>query len=638
MRLVEIRRNCDKLFVHNCYICVYNDLTMKRLLLLIILIANALIIGAQNEDHTGAISLTPIAMRDFTSLAASGCESTVRNLGSTTSPQPVQGAWTMANDVWFQFTAVAEVAKIKVCSPTTFDAAIEVWNNAATTALASANVAGSGGKEYLCVTGLTSGTIYKVRVGRVSGTGAGTFNISYEHLGVEVRPGYFPDPPGAATCYDFTTTIQRSLITYPVGATRWTFIDESGTVFGPFTLTYAITLQQCPGICEGHTYQVYCEVQATDAECGTLWWGKSTPRSIVTCSTTCPTITISSGGTCGSTYCDIFEVDFQASYLGSGFEYQFRFVTDNGNTDFCSAWSTTPIFEASSFAANANPFRYSKIYEVYVRARKCASEPAWCGPCVVSTCSMPYVSVTPSMCCKWRNKSSGGQITCEAIPGMDNYRFRFTPISINPCLPNPFTPQGPAINSPTSGGWGGSSTNPASLPLTLGTVYSVQVQARKNSTVITQCDGTTKTIPGQQSDWGPPCLIGFRSSSSPAVGTPLGCYCTPSAFVMEDEMFMDELLRDEIIYFEEPTPPQLVTTVYEGGFVINTVAAGLAGDGVLTLYNLSGQAVLTQKLNGMEYSDYLEIAVNKEFPTGVYVVSVIGENTMISDKVYIDQE
>ncbi|MBX7051175.1 MAG: T9SS type A sorting domain-containing protein [Flavobacteriales bacterium] len=611
---------------------------MKRLLLLIILIANALIIGAQNEDHTGAISLTPIAMRDFTSLAASGCESTVRNLGSTTSPQPVQGAWTMANDVWFQFTAVAEVAKIKVCSPTTFDAAIEVWNNAATTALASANVAGSGGKEYLCVTGLTSGTIYKVRVGRVSGTGAGTFNISYEHLGVEVRPGYFPDPPGAATCYDFTTTIQRSLITYPVGATRWTFIDESGTVFGPFTLTYAITLQQCPGICEGHTYQVYCEVQATDAECGTLWWGKSTPRSIVTCSTTCPTITISSGGTCGSTYCDIFEVDFQASYLGSGFEYQFRFVTDNGNTDFCSAWSTTPIFEASSFAANANPFRYSKIYEVYVRARKCASEPAWCGPCVVSTCSMPYVSVTPSMCCKWRNKSSGGQITCEAIPGMDNYRFRFTPISINPCLPNPFTPQGPAINSPTSGGWGGSSTNPASLPLTLGTVYSVQVQARKNSTVITQCDGTTKTIPGQQSDWGPPCLIGFRSSSSPAVGTPLGCYCTPSAFVMEDEMFMDELLRDEIIYFEEPTPPQLVTTVYEGGFVINTVAAGLAGDGVLTLYNLSGQAVLTQKLNGMEYSDYLEIAVNKEFPTGVYVVSVIGENTMISDKVYIDQE
>lgn len=610
---------------------------MKKGLLLVFVALNTLLIHAQNDDHAGAIALSPTAMASFSSLAASGCEVTIRNLGSSTSPQAVQGAWTMSNDVWFQFVAVAEVAKIKVCSPTTFDAAIEVWNNAATTALASANVAGSGGKEYVCVTGLSTGTTYKVRVGRVSGSGAGTFNISYEHLGVEVRAGYYPDPPGAATCYDFTTTIQRTLITYPVGSTRWTFIDEVGTVYGPFTLTYAITLQQCPGICEGHTYQVYCEVQATDAECGTLWWGKSVARPITTCATACPTLTTSSGATCGSTYCDIFAVDFQASYLGSGFEYQFKFVTDNGNTDFCTAWSTNPIFETSSYAASANPFRYNKIYEVYVRARKCATDPAWCGPCILNTCAIPYVSVTASMCCKWRNKSSGGQITCEAIPGMDNYRFRFTPVSIDPCLPNPFTPIGPAINSPTNGGWGGLSTNPASLPLTLGTVYSVQVQGRKNSTVITQCDGTTKTIPSQQSDWGPPCLIGFRSSSSPAVGTPLGCYCTPSAFIMEDEIFVEELLRDEIIYIEEEMAPNLVSTVFEGGFVINTSAAGLAGDGVMTLYNLSGQVVLTQNLNDMEYNDYREIVVDGNLPVGVYVVTVIGENTFISDKVYLDR-
>jgi hypothetical protein len=39
-----------------------------------------------------------------------------------------------------------------------------------------------------------------------------------------VRTNYWPDPPGAATCYDFTTTIQRSFITYPVGSTRWTLL------------------------------------------------------------------------------------------------------------------------------------------------------------------------------------------------------------------------------------------------------------------------------------------------------------------------------------------------------------------------------------------------------------------------------
>lgn len=610
---------------------------MKKQILLVLSLLESLISLSQNDDASGAITLSPIAMNTYTSLAVSGCEATVRNLGTTTSAQAPQGAWTMANDVWFQFTAVAEVAKIKVCSPTTFDAAIEVWNNAATTALGSANIAGSGGKEYLCVSNLTQGTVYKVRVGRVSGTGAGTFTISYEHLGVEVRSGYWPDPPGAATCYDFTTTIQRTLITYPVGSTRWTFIDEFGTTFGPFTLTYAISLQQCPGICEGHTYQVYCEVQATDAECGTLWWGKSVARPITTCSAINPSITVSSGGSCGSTYCNIFNSDFQATYLGAGFEYQFKFVTDNGTTDFCTAWTSNPIFQTSSFAASANPFRYGKIYEVYARARKCATDPSWGNPCIFTTCQMPYVGVTSSLCCKWRNKSSGGLITCEAIPGMDNYRFRFTPISISPCLPNPFTPIGPAVNSPTTGGWGGISANPPGLPLTLGTVYSVQVQARKNSTTIIQCDGSTKVIPGQQSDWGYPCLIGIRSSTSPAVGTALGCYCTPSGIMMDEEEFFDELMRGEIYFIDSPAPPMLVTTVHENGIVINTAGAGLSGDGVLTLYSISGQAVMSQNLTEMEYSDYQDILVGSELPTGIYVISIIGENTMISEKVYLER-
>jgi hypothetical protein len=221
---------------------------MKRILLLVLLSNLGFGMWAQNDDAAGSILLSPIALNAAASLSATGCEATIRNLGSTTSSQTPAGAWTMANDCWFHFVAVAQVAKIKVCSPTTFDAAIEVWNNAATgAAIASSNVGGSGAKEYVCVTGLTVGTTYKVRVGRVSGTGAGTFSISYEHLGVELRTGYYPDPPGAATCYDFTTSMQRSLISYGVGATRWRFVDELGTVFGPYTLTYAITLSQCPG-------------------------------------------------------------------------------------------------------------------------------------------------------------------------------------------------------------------------------------------------------------------------------------------------------------------------------------------------------------------------------------------------------
>lgn len=592
---------------------------------------------AQNDDAAGSILLSPIALNAAASLSASGCEATIRNLGSTTSSQTPAGAWTMANDCWFHFVAVAQVAKIKVCSPTTFDAAIEVWNNAATgAAIASSNVGGSGAKEYVCVTGLTVGTTYKVRVGRVSGTGAGTFSISYEHLGVELRTGYYPDPPGAATCYDFTTSMQRSLISYGVGATRWRFVDELGTVFGPYTLTYAITLSQCPGICEGHTYSVTCEVQATDAECGTLWWGYSTPRNIVTCAVTCPALTYNSGtGLCGSTFCEIFNTDFQATYMGTGVEYQFKFVTDNGQTEFCSAWTSTPIFSTSQ-APYDTYFRFNKIYQVYVRARKCTQDPVWCGPCIFNTCNMPYISMNPSGCCRWRNKSGGGNIFAVPFTGMDKYRFRFTPISINPCLTNPLTPQGPAITTAWSGNF---FTSPA--PLALGQVYSVQAQGLVEASTITECTGTTVSVPAQQSDWGPVCLIGIRSSSSPAVGTALGCYCLPG-MEMEDVELLDELYRDiteyEVVDFVVDEQPNIVMSVMENGVVLNTMDAGLVGDGVMKIFNMNGQLVMTENVYGLENQSYLEITTSGLLPQGVYIIAIQSDGAFISERVFLRGE
>ncbi len=604
---------------------------MKRILVFALAITLSFVSRAQNDDAAGSILLSPIVLTNAASLAASGCEATSRNLGATTSSQAVAGAWTMSNDCWFHFVAFAQVAKIKVCNPTTFDAAIEVWNASATgAAIASANVGGSGAKEYLCVSNLTIGTTYKVRVGRVSGSGAGTFNISYEHLGVELRTGYYPDPPGAATCYDFTTSIQRSLISYGVGSTHWKFVDETGAVFGPYTLSYSITLAQCPGICEGHTYAVSCEVQANDPECGNIWWGYSTPRSIVTCASSCPTLTYNSGtGLCGSTFCDIFNTDFQATYMGSGFEYQFKFVTDNGNTEFCSPWTSTPIFSSSMYTSY---FRFNKIYQVYVRARKCNQDPPWCGPCIFNTCNFPYVPVSSTQCCKWRNKSNGGFISAAGVTGLNNYRFRFTPISINPCLPNPLTPQGPAITT----GWISNSVNPAGLPLILGTVYSVQVQGRVNASTVTQCDGTTVSIPGQQSDWGPVCLIGIRSASSPPVGTALGCYCLPG-MEMEEEVLMDEQYRDYIEY-EVTEQPTIVMSVMDHGVVLNTMDAGLVGEGIMRVYNMSGQLVMSRNLYAMESNAYLEIETASLLPMGVYIISIQSDSAFISERVFLRGE
>ena len=604
---------------------------MKKITIVLLAMVNAVAGFTQNEDASAAISLPSVNLQFVAALSASSCNATIYNLGLTTSIQtPAASSGTMANDVWFQFTAIAEVAKIKVCSPATFDAAIEVWNNAATgTSLAAANVGGSGAKEYLCVGGLTIGSVYKVRVGRVSGAGPGTFNISYEYLGVEVRNNFYPGP-GAATCYDFNASMQRSFISYPVGQTRWKFIDSVGTVFGPFTLGYLINLSQCPGVCEGQTYQVFCELQATDAECGTIWWGYSVPRTIVTCANVCPTLT-ANGGTslCGQTFCNIFNTDFQATYMGAGFQYQFRFVTDNGNVDFCSAWQSTPVFSTSQ-TPYVNYFRFNKIYAVYVRARKCAANPTWCGPCIFSSCSIPHIDLNPTNCCKWRNKTNGGSITASPVVGMNQYRFRFTPISISPCVANPLTPIGSAINTTWQTSF---SVNLNGVPLGLGTVYNVQVQGRVLMSNVTNCDASVVSIPGQQTDWGNVCLTGIRASTSPPVGTPLGCYCTPS-ITEELVTLFDEEYRDETS-FEGATPPALVTSVNENGVVINTADAGLSGMGVLRIYNMNGQMICTKYLYAMESTTLLNVETEQRLPSGIYIVSLQSDLGLISDKIFV---
>jgi len=421
------------------------------------------------------------------------------------------------------------------------------------------------------------------------------------------------------------------LITFPVGSTRWKFIDELGTLYGPFTLSYSITLEQTPGICEGHTYQVYCEVFATDAECGGIWWGYSAPRSIETCPSVCPSITLSSG-TCGSTFCNIFNTDFTASYMGTGFQYQFKFVTDNGTTQFTSAWSNSPVF-SSSQAPYVNYFRYNKIYEVYVRAKKCNANPSWCGPCVVTSCSQPYSFVNAN-CCRWRNKSSGGNITAQATVGNSNqYRFRFAPISINPCLAYPFTP----IGIPVTTGWTSNAfVNPGSLPLTLGMVYNVQVQTRVLSATITNPNGTTTVVPGQTTDWGPNCMIGIRGSGSPAVGTALGCYCTPG-MISEDDIFVYEEYRD-LTFDSELNVPSIVTSIHENNIILDPSDAGLVGNGVLNIVNLSGQLVHSENMYSMENGNYIEIPIVEQLPSGIYLINIQSDSGSLTDKIYIQHE
>jgi len=617
---------------------------MKAILLLVGFTFCALLSIAQNEDATGSLLLASTSMisYDNTAFAQSQCGTTTYNLGASTSPQtPAGGAGSMNNDVWFHFVAVAEVAKIKVC-PNAFNATIELWNaNATGTALSSSNINGAGLKEVICASGLVVGNTYKVRVGRSDGPGAGTFSLLYENMAVAIRNNYYPGPLGAS-CYNFTAFFKRSNITFSqgLGQTRWKFVDAQGNIYGPYiTDGNQSNFSTFTGICEDiGTVDAYVEVQANDPDCGNIWWGYSVGRTLNVCGIGCPVIN-TGNATCGSTYCNIFSTLFECSFVGQGLQYQYRFVTDNGQTEFITPWST-----ASSFSTSALPytnyFRYGKVYQVYVRAKRCVNNPAWCGPCSFSTCSFPYANITntnetsglPNYC-KWRAKNNVIMATV-GITGMDQYRFRLMPV--DPCAANPFLPTGGALTT----GWGSASAlSPSSIPIPLGQVYILQAQCRVLPTTFTNSNGQSITIPGQQSDWGWPCFVGFASSSSPLIGTTINCcsFPTPASGMLPEE-FLGENRWTEFYEWdqeEEATMPAGAISIanFQGKeLTIQTSESLLSGSALCEIYNINGQLIHSSNIAAIHENEVVSIATQEELPGGIYLLTISTPQGRVSMK------
>jgi hypothetical protein len=616
-----------------------------------ILLALALIchgaVAQVNEDAAGSLLLNPTSMITYTSLATSSCAGNSYNLGNSTSTQmPAAISGIMGNDSWFHFVAVAEVAKIKVCSPTNanqsgFDVSIELWNaNATGTPISASNANGIGQKEVICANSLVVGNTYKVRVGRSNTNGPGTFILMYEHMAVEIRTSFFPNPPGPATCYDFATPFQRTPVTPSVGSTKWKFVDTNGNVYGPYTGTYLFSFGLATGLCETVTSLVaYVEIQANDADCGNIYWGYSAGRTLDLCTYICPVISASANAvSCGGTVCDILYTTFSCSNVGDGFQYQFKFVTDNGQSEFITSWSTSPIFQTQ----NVSYLRYGKIYQVYARVKRCNSNPQWCGPCTFNTCAFPYASILgASNYCKWR--PSTGILDINTIAG-NNIRYRFRLVPVNPCLSNPFLPVGPALTT----GWSGQnviSFNLGSLPAQLNQVYMLQIQARVNSSTYTTPTGQTITIPVQQSDWGWPCFIGLASANSPLIGTNIQCcsYGPPASMTLPDELVAVNRMLE--IYDPE-------SELYEGEFLMpegrvsavllqgNTLSldvseSQLSGNTQLEIYSMNGQLMHSASLSAIHENSTITITTERELSNGVYLITLSTPQGRVTEKLLV---
>jgi hypothetical protein len=110
-----------------------------------------------NDDCVGAINLTP----------ATNCVNTTgTDAGATQSMVAGTCGGTPNDDVWYSFTASTSNQTITVVGCASFNPVVEAYSGTcgSLTSLGCVNTTGTGGTETLTLTGLTSGTVYYIRV------------------------------------------------------------------------------------------------------------------------------------------------------------------------------------------------------------------------------------------------------------------------------------------------------------------------------------------------------------------------------------------------------------------------------------------------------------------------------------------
>ncbi len=599
---------------------------MKRRLLFVLGLLCACFTGVAQENSGTPLPITPIIYNSLTPPACSATNSL--GTGSVLAPGNV-ATGTMANDSWYSFTAPAQGVKIRVCNPN-FDASIELYNaGGAPTLVANGfkNAAGNAGAEFLCINTLVTGNNYLIRVGRANGTGAGTFGLSLQYNPAYVQPGWAPGPSGGP-CYQVNVNIKRNVPPVTTTSTQWLFIDQSTNVtYGPCTATGGTyNLSGCPDLCSGKTYITYCQVQTTDSECGSFWWGYSIASNIVMCSD--PATGILSPGN-GSTITN--STVFDVSAIGpSTTQYQIRYITDNGSTVICGAWQTGGNFNTS---AVANFLRYNKIYQVSVRVLlACNGTPgAWSAPFTYFTAPMPYVPISASNCNKWRT-FGGGFYSADVQTGMDNYRFRFIPINPTLNAGAPCTPIGPAIVT----NWSSQNfTSLSGIGLVANQLYMVSAQGRKNTTTGNSACGNTLNIPGQQVDWGSPCFLGIVGSGSPAAGTTININCSAGMALAPGD---DHQHYDMDVSVNRVLGVINARSQGDKMVAIDLTGSNLHGDGLLRIFSSAGQLVFEKRIAETEYSNFVEVNLQRLASSGLYIITLQTADGYLTDKLFIGGE
>ncbi len=167
-----------------------------------------------NDNCAGAITLMP----NVTCVPTAGLVN-----GATASGFPVCAGFA-EDDVWYMFTATSTSQNIKVVGLSIFDAVIEPFAiSCGGMSFGCTNANGAGGTENVCLSGLTVGTTYWIRVYDANPVPTPGYNfticvsdcgsVGEEELGIENNElGIYPNPFTEQTTIIFSKVQKNTLI------------------------------------------------------------------------------------------------------------------------------------------------------------------------------------------------------------------------------------------------------------------------------------------------------------------------------------------------------------------------------------------------------------------------------------------
>lgn len=536
-------------------------------------------------------------------------------LASATGQTATACATNLTDVHWFRFTIPTSETtcsvKISVI-PSGFDAVIDLYDNTGTYRQCS-NSAGNNASEVLksdpTIIPISTGVTYYFRVSSTTDVASACFNLGLEFYAAgQLRPINSPNPttdtglPG----YALNQSVLRTLFTAPeealIQATQWRFVDTDTPTAAGCTFTVNSNFQQLaissmPCVCYNNSYLVYAQLRIDNH-----WTGECIVRTINMESA--PSAAIS-GSNCAVYSLSSTLFATSTTYLGANQQLQWEF-SQNGSV---LATVNSPIGQNYIILTTVPCLRYNKVYSVRLRTNICGVWGPWTSPYCMLTSPFPVLQLQATQCGATIPRTT--ILRCNPISPVNQYIWQIA--EINPG--NVAVPIGPAtvLCSP-------SEFVSAAAALQNGRTYRVAIKPVLTSTT-TSCNNQFSSCSAyQQGEYGPFCQVNISGSG-----------------LIENNIFENDYFAPALSNVEHRAV--IINNNDNNGRLLslNLTESALAGNGVLKVFNLSGQLVYEVNVIDIMENSYYQLFLPETLSPNIYILSLETTQGVFNEKFLIAQ-